>query len=224
MRSKRIISFLVCIFLSSFLSISWASFGANAKTNQHGASRFARLEREIEQLRHDINQLRGQPKGKGAYISDVFIKPGILHPYEDEHHASTPIPARRYLIRPELPVDHILHEAVFLGGTPIVSSPYIGKRSEFDGSDLVVNISSYNEDVRFLQQRQRLAKALRSRGIPLPGHPLVDISGKVQFLGFVQDRFAGGSANDFNLASAELDVAINVNRWNLAFISLAKCQ
>src|SRR5207253_2879745 len=44
----------------------------------------------------------------------------------------------------------------YIAGTPVVTSPYLGARPAFDGSDYLVNISSINRDVRLMQQRRRL--------------------------------------------------------------------
>ena len=44
----------------------------------------------------------------------------------------------------------------FIAGTPVVTSPYLGARPAYDGSDYIVNISSINRDVRLMEQRRRL--------------------------------------------------------------------
>ena len=44
----------------------------------------------------------------------------------------------------------------YLAGVPVLTSPYLGVRSEFDGSDLVVNLPSVNEDLRFTNKAGHL--------------------------------------------------------------------
>lgn len=141
------------------------------------------------------------------------------HPFEQSYLKIQPQAAKRYVPRhPLLPEDHILAETTFLGGTPVVTSPYVGIRSTFGGNELIVNISKVNQDVSFLKQRQILQDALDAKRIPYPKHPIVDLSGKIAAIAFLQDRFVGGTANDIDLSNAEIEALINVNRWVLGYM------
>ena len=55
------------------------------------------------------------------------------------------------------PSDH----PIFIVGTPVISSPYIGINSEFNASDLIVNQPYVNEDLYLLQQQQQIFNYLR---------------------------------------------------------------
>ena len=43
------------------------------------------------------------------------------------------------------------HIVTYIAGTPVVTSPYLGARPAFDGSDYIVNVSSINRDVRLME-------------------------------------------------------------------------
>ena len=109
----------------------------------------------------------------------------------------------------------------YIAGTPVVSSPYLGSRPAFDGSDYMVNVSSINRDVRLMQQRRGLERAYRKVGYPIPERPIIAISGKVEPLGTIGQPFFGHAKADWNLGSDELDVAAIVNKDVEAYMALA---
>ena len=78
--------------------------------------------------------------------------------------------------------DHIL---TYIAGTPVVSSPYLGNRPAFDGSDYIVNISSINRDVRLMQQRRSLSRAYVKLGYKAPDRPILALSGAVVPMGTI---------------------------------------
>lgn len=110
----------------------------------------------------------------------------------------------------------------YIAGTPVVTSPYLGSRPAFDGSDYIVNISSINRDIRLMQQRRRLYRAYESMGYPHPQVPILAISGKVEPLATVGDAFAGRNwSGDATLGSGELDLAAILNDKVEAYMALA---
>jgi hypothetical protein len=110
----------------------------------------------------------------------------------------------------------------YIAGTPVVSSPYLGDRPAFDGSDYIVNISSINRDIRLMQQRRRLYRAYRSIGYPIPQMPIIALSGKSEPIGTITNPFRGNIANaDLTLGSSELDVAAALNHNVEAYIAIA---
>ncbi|STX27619.1 coiled-coil protein [Legionella beliardensis] len=109
----------------------------------------------------------------------------------------------------------------YIAGTPVVTSPYLGDRPAFDGSDYIVNISSINRDIRLMQQRRRLFRAYEGIGYPAPNVPILAISGKTEPVAVFNRPQMGNSQGDFNLGSSELDVAAILNRDVEAFISIA---
>ncbi len=114
------------------------------------------------------------------------------------------------------------HIITYIAGTPVVTSPYLGDRPAFDGSDYIVNISSIDRDVRLMEQRRRLYDAYEKIGYSAPDHrPIIAISGTVQPYAFATQPFVGSATGDISLGSAELDVAAAVNDKVEAFISVA---
>jgi len=109
----------------------------------------------------------------------------------------------------------------YIAGTPVVSSPYLGERPAFDGSDYIVNISSINRDIRLMEQRRRLYRAYESLGYPKPNMPIISISGKAEPVAIIDHPYVGKYASDINLGSSELDVAAALNDKVEAFISMA---
>jgi hypothetical protein len=138
-------------------------------------------------------------------------------------------PARqRLLIAKRLPSQHKVAPKprghykgyVHFGGSPVITSPYLGIRSEFDASDLIVNLPTINEDLRLLQQRKKLEEALLKRGADLPKHPLLDLSGKVEGQFTSIKPFVGKRTEDINLSGAELNAFAQVGRWAGAFMTV----
>ncbi|MGL5742616.1 MAG: LbtU family siderophore porin [Legionella sp.] len=109
----------------------------------------------------------------------------------------------------------------YIAGTPVVTSPYLGARPAFDGSDYIVNISSINRDIRLMQQRRRLYSAYQSMGYPIPERPIIAISGKAEPVGMVNSSFVGDTNVDLTLGSSELDVAAALNQNVEAYIAIA---
>lgn len=109
----------------------------------------------------------------------------------------------------------------YIAGTPVVTSPYLGDRPAFDGSDYIVNISSINRDIRLMQQRRRLYQAFKTLGDPIPQSPIVALSGKVEPIGMINTPYNGNSQADLTLGSNELDVAATLNENVEGFMSIA---
>lgn len=109
----------------------------------------------------------------------------------------------------------------YIAGTPVVTSPYLGDRPAFDGSDYIVNISSINRDIRLMQQRRRLYEAYRSIGYPIPNRPIIAISGKSEPIGMMNSAYMGNTNTDWTLGSSEVDIAAALNQNVEAYISIA---
>lgn len=109
----------------------------------------------------------------------------------------------------------------YIAGTPVVSSPYLGDRPAFDGSDYIVNISSINRDIRLMQQRRRLYQAYQSIGYPIPQMPIIALSGKSEPVGVISNPFRDDTNADFTLGSSELDIAASLNQNVEAYIAIA---
>jgi hypothetical protein len=109
----------------------------------------------------------------------------------------------------------------YIAGTPVVSSPYLGDRPAFDGSDYIVNISSINRDIRLMEQRRRLYDIYQSIGYPIPPMPIIAISGKAEPVGVITNPYNSNANADFTLGTSELDVAAALNENVEAYIAIA---
>lgn len=113
------------------------------------------------------------------------------------------------------------HVLTYIAGTPVISSPYLGSRPAFDGSDYIVNISSINRDIRLMQQRRSLERAYAKMGYPLPDRPILALSGAVVPFGSIGRLYFGDTDADWNLGSNELDLAAILNKNVEAYMALA---
>ncbi len=114
-----------------------------------------------------------------------------------------------------------LHPFLIIG-TPVISSPYIGIKSEYNASDLVVNQPYVNEDLYLLQQRKGIYNYLMQNCQPLSKTPVVNLSGKIESQIYHTshfDNFQNNSATDIDLTGIELDTEILVNQWVTGLIA-----
>lgn len=108
----------------------------------------------------------------------------------------------------------------YWGGTPVVTSPFLGVQSAFDGSDLVVNMSSINQDLRLLQQWQMLDSQRQANGKPYPSSPMVELSGKVEAQAVYLSPYIGKKTSDIDLSGLALDTSVGISPWASGFMAI----
>lgn len=129
---------------------------------------------------------------------------------------------RRHKPRAKSLADKYNHNVLtYFGGTPIVTSPYLGLRSEFDGSDLIVNLPSVNEDLRLLQHRYILDSHFYSKYNHIPETPLIEVSGQLAAASNYTDPYLGRGKNNIDLTDAELDLVVHAHMWLTGFMAMA---
>lgn len=101
----------------------------------------------------------------------------------------------------------------------VTTSPYIGLRSAFDATDLVVNVPTMGEDLRLLRERQSLKKKLGG-ALPFQDRPVIVISGKLEPIIYARRDYVGTHFSDIDLNSAELDFLVEGSPWALGFFSI----
>ncbi len=102
----------------------------------------------------------------------------------------------------------------YIAGTPVVTSPYLGQRPAFDGSDLVIAMSKINQDLRIMEQRDMIEQEYVKEGYPMPNTPILMLSGTLQPLFTYGNSFQTHSAQgNMTLDTAELDTTAIVNPW-----------
>lgn len=201
-----------------------------------------------KQLAHQENTPKTQKKSVAKSVAKpVLVKESNekeskaekehrrLTTFESAHHHNVPeVPHHTSNISVHTPDKHpaakgyyptalIADERIitYIAGTPVVTSPYLGDRPAFDGSDYIVNISSINRDIRLMQQRRRLYEAYEKIGYPIPNVPIIAISGKTEPIAVFRRPYLGDSTGDLNLGANELDVAAALNEYVEAFTSLS---
>lgn len=179
------------------------------KIHQLEAKVAAQNQRKVSKS-HDASRTKQKPINKKSkknhYRDQVLTIHGSKHPESKSFY----------------PVALLANDAVitYIAGTPVVTSPYMGDRPAFDGSDYIVNISSINRDIRLMQQRRRLYESYAQMDYPLPYHPIIALSGKAEPVANYSRLFGERGTGDINLGSAEVDVAAMLNPNVEAFIGL----
>jgi hypothetical protein len=223
---KYIVSLLVMTFSAASLFAATDPSADLQRDLQRLQEQTFVLQQQLDRLQKQLVQQRTpQPKEKPS--------PKVSAPVD---HKSVKTPTRAYHDSPitvHLPNDDpeglafyptalvADHQVVtYIAGTPVVSSPYLGSRPAFDGSDYIVNISSINRDIRLMQQRQKLYKEFNVIGYAAPNMPILALSGKVVPVAVIGDPFLHAST-DVTLGSGELDLAAILNRNVEGYLGLA---
>ena len=111
---------------------------------------------------------------------------------------------------------------IFGRGPTVTLSPYLGLRSDYEGNDLIVNISSSHEELRLLKQRARLKKTFNSKGMQLPytNHPVLEISGTVEAAINAYSRMNGQQRSDIDLSTVDISFLAEASDWAMGFLSV----
>lgn len=193
--------------------------GISQHGNKHSHQQRVQQARRMQQKENTKNhrkqpapvvQRQGQKKGKTFHSSTVSVHAFMGDPDSVEFYPTALVAENRVV--------------TFIAGTPVISSPYLGARPAFDGSDYIINISSINRDIRLMQQRRRLYEAYQDIGYPVPDSPIIAISGKVEPLGWIDSPYVGKTTGDITVGSNELDVAAILNADVEAFMGIVYDQ
>lgn len=101
----------------------------------------------------------------------------------------------------------------------ITTSPFLGKKSAFDASDLLYMYSSMNEDLTLLEKKQAFEEAMAARGDELD-RPILQLSGGVEGELYSTGSFGASATDGISLSTAELDMHAIASSWASAFMSL----
>lgn len=228
MKYKKIILALICI-----------SSPLYAENDQQLLQEIQRLQQQTQLLQTQLNKLQkklvSHKVSHEHHQAKAEVKKRVLSvsPHTKmrkkvkDHYHSTRVTVHAPESNPEsigyYPTALVAENKVvtYIAGTPVVSSPYLGARPAFDGSDYIVNISSINRDIRLMQQRRSMYRAYQSIGYPVPEVPIIALSGKAEPVGVINNPFRGSNNADLTLGSNELDVAAALNQNVEAYISIA---
>jgi outer membrane murein-binding lipoprotein Lpp len=108
-------------------------------------------------------------------------------------------------------------------GLPVTTSPYVGLRTAYDASDLIINYPTMNEDLRLLQERQVLDHDLAEQGLDSQHSPYLILSGAIEGQAVSHNPFKNqeDTTGSLNLSRAELDSFANVGPWAQGFMSFS---
>lgn len=177
-------------------------------------ARTKKLEQELKKVKAE--QARHQKivtKKKKSKVQPKYISmPLSVHTLETEPELLSFHPSAL------MAGDYIL---TYIAGVPVVTSPYLGERPAFDGSDLIVNISSINQDVRLMMQRNAISRALKKLGYPDPNSPIIALSGAIEPYSMTNKPYTGKRSWDIDLGTAELDIATALNSWVEGYFSFS---
>lgn len=226
-----------CLFASSLILSNTAQAAVSDAEVQKMLLQEQKLEQKVEVLTEEVQELRQQQGSKTvsapahrtakhhtitqvkASQSTQQMSGGGVAPAGSKEATSTgrrpPQPA------PASGEDNF-QKKWLTSGFIVTTSPYLGLRSAYDATDLVVNLSTMNEDLRLLQQRQKLDNQLAQEGINIPGtdRPMIELSGGVEGTGSYVSPYKGNTISEFDLTRIELDTLSYVSDWATAFISL----
>lgn len=190
------------LIIAALVSANSSLAATNATTTQQ--KKLAKMSAEIQQLEQQMADMKGQMRrasvGKTA---DNTLK---VPPRELKHikHSKSWFGPKR-----------------FLRGVTVTTSPWLGIQSAYDAGDLLYEVSSNNEDLTLLEQRQQLEHELNKVGDSLGNRALVEVSGGLEGQAIYNDDFTGDANGSIDLSNAEIDIVPMVSTWASGFFSLA---
>ena len=106
----------------------------------------------------------------------------------------------------------------------VTTVPFSGKQLAYNGSDLLYNVSSMNEDLTLLKQKQDVLSLLAQNGHTI-NRPVIQVSGGVEGELYSSKAFNAASANGATtsglaLSTGELDFNAMASSWATAFMAL----
>ncbi len=215
---KRMSLVLSLLLGSSFISTIYASSSSNStqptsnvdKEVELLSQQTAALQQQLQQLQAQIADLKAEKASPAAAstASDTTITNTASNDSAKPAPDKTAIP---YGGKGDL---------ASLGGTAVITAPFIHSSRQFSGSDLITNYSTIKKNVALLQQRKNFADEMESLGLALPNYPLVELSGDIEGQAFHEDHFDGHDSSDLNLSNSELDVQALVSPWVTGFMSM----
>lgn len=115
--------------------------------------------------------------------------------------------------------DEALSEAV-RAHSLVSFGPYLNIRTQFNGSELIVNTPSIRESSRLLLNRYKNEQAARAAGKPMPSVPRIELSGVLGGQVFYGSGYDAGKTSNVDLTDAEIDTYVVMNDWISGFMAV----
>ena len=186
----------------------------------------AALQKQVSQLQKQVRYLKSHqpatPEVQNANTeSNANVTGGDIPGQSVHGNLATNKAATSGLVAPKPSVvGRVGDEPLYITGSPIVTAPFLGERSAFDASDLIISYPSIGTDLLLLQQRQKIYNVYQQSGLPLPTDPIVDLSGGVEAQVLGQKPYSGAKTTDADLTRAEIDVGANINTWATGYMAI----
>ncbi|MCD6045401.1 MAG: hypothetical protein K0R48_564 [Gammaproteobacteria bacterium] len=240
LRIKKTSAALAVVLGSGMVADAWAASSANSSTDKQVellTQQTAALQKQLQQMQQQIAELKaakatpvaatapaaptkktmskhGQPKHRKPPTAFSGTTPATTTPPSDsvtQAVAQTPsLAAEPYGGRGDL---------ANIGGTAVITAPFIHSDRQFSGSDLIVNYSTIKKNVAILQQNKNFVDEMTAMGLALPNYPLLELSGNIEALGQNISGNNSLSHSDLNLSNAELDMQARISTWVSGFMS-----
>ena len=226
MKFKKIFAVTSASLVASSLLLSTSAHAA-AMTDQQMQQTIIQLQKEVNSLSGEVKELKGEEihYGKTAAEQKALIDQNRQKIRQNQQliaQEGNKTTGRREPYPYEKTPTSKLQAENFTRGATVTTSPYLGLRSAFDASDLVVNISTMNEDLRLLQQRETIEQAYRDAHLApfASDRPILELSGTLEAQGIYQDTYVGPSTTDIDLTKAEIDFLSYISPWVLGIMTI----
>ncbi|MEE9451197.1 MAG: LbtU family siderophore porin [Gammaproteobacteria bacterium] len=170
----------------------------------------AQINAEIEKLKAELASLKQQGEhrhvGGGAQEDSGEARKTVVHSDGSVHLEE---------IDPE--VARIL---AYVGGMPVITSPFSGIRTPFDGSHLITNFPKTRLDMNVLQQRQAIEDFLILNDIGRPDRSFVEISGDLEITASIINPDNRTTTARVEFSELEVDITAALNPWVTGLVSI----
>lgn len=225
--------------------VSVPAFAAPASDNSHEQQLIEKLSQQTAALQKEVASLQAQVKslktsGKVSRAS-THSKPAVnvaarKAPAEAVNEAQSYPPSSQAIYQgagiqksttpvktanqPEV-VHSVNEHPIYIGGMPIVTSPYLGQPATMEPFDLIAFIPNVGFDLSVLKERAKTYKTYQMYGLSAPTDPMVQVSGGVEAQYINQRPYTGNKTSDIDLTRGEIDILGNINPWVSSFVDFA---
>jgi len=209
--------FLLPMTALAVVALSTTSFAAADPTTSNAAleAQVQALSAQTKELQHEVWLLSHQQKQKNKKAKIKKSQPHNAPVVQTE--TTTPTTHSTH-IRTNPEIVSLWHHYV-----SVTTVPYLSRHSAYDGSDLLYNVATMNEDLMLLQQKQALVTELAKAGLAIH-HPIIQVSGALEGELFSSPAFTAnshtGSTAGVALSTGELDFNAIASSWASAFMAL----
>lgn len=105
-------------------------------------------------------------------------------------------------------------------GTPVSTGPFPGVRSDYQGTNLMINLSSVNKGLEILKQQQQFLQNLEQTGNEFWSIPRLFLSGLLEVDTFYKQLASGAPESNIELSSSTFAGVVMLSRWLTAYMEI----